>query len=117
MFEVREGVDYRHTRVGGHLRDRIVRIGAQHDHIHPALQVARHVGDGFALTQRRIGLINEDGVTTHGVDAGFKAQARAQAGLFEHQHHLFGVESTAVLAGIALDLMAQLEDGAHFGTR
>ena len=46
-----------------------------------------------------------------------KAQARAQAGLLEHQHHLLGVERVAVFARIALDVVAQLEDGAHFGAR
>jgi hypothetical protein len=115
MLEVGERVDDRHARVGGHLGDGVVRVGAQHDHIHPALHVARHVGDGFALAQRRVGLIDEDGVAAHGVDAGLEAEARAQAGLLEHQHHLLGVEGMAVLARIALDVVAQLENGAHLG--
>ena len=93
MLEVGERVDDRHARVGGHLGDGVVRVGAQHDHVHPALQVPRHVGDGFALAQRRVGLVDEDRVAAHGVDAGLESQARAQAGLLEHQHHLLGVEA------------------------
>ena len=117
MLEVGERVDDRHARVGGHLGDGVVRVGAQHDHIDPALDVARHVGNGFALAQGRTGLIDEDRVAAHGVDAGLEAEARAQAGLLEHQHHLFGVERAAILARIALDIVAQLENGAHFGAR
>ena len=44
-----------------------------------------------------------------------KAQARAQAGFLKHQHHLLGVKGVAILARIALNLVAQLEDGAHLG--
>ena len=60
-------------------------------------------------------MVDEDGVAAHGVDAGLEAQSRAQAGLLEHQHHLFGVEGVAILARIALDVVAQLENGAHLG--
>ncbi len=77
--------------------------------------IARHVGDGFALAERRVGLVDEDGVAAHGVDAGLKGEARAQAGLLKHQHHLLGVEGVAILARIALDVVAELENGAHFG--
>ena len=44
-----------------------------------------------------------------------KAEAGAQAGLLKHEHHLLGVEGVAILAGIALDVVAELEDGADFG--
>ena len=115
MLEVGERIDHRHARVGGHLGDGVVRVGAQHDHVDPALHVARHVGDGFALAERRVGLVDEDRVAAHGVDAGLEGQARAQAGLLKHQHHLLGVERVAILARIALHVVAELEDGAHFG--
>jgi hypothetical protein len=114
MLEIGERVDHRHARVGRHLGDGVVRVGAQHDYIHPALYVTRHVGDRLALAERRVGLIHEDRVAAHGVDAGLKGQARAQAGLLKHQHHLLGVEGMAILARIALDVMTQLENGAHF---
>ena len=77
----------------------------------------RHVGNGFALAQLHAGLIDEDCIAAHGVDAGLEAQARAQAGLLKHEHHLFGVERMAVLAGIALYVVAQLENCTHFRAR
>ena len=114
MLEVGERVDDRHARVGGHLGDGVVRVGAQHDDVDPALDIARHVGDGLALAERRVGLVDKDRVAAHGVDAGLEAQARAQAGLLEHQDHLLGVERVAILARVALDVVAELENGAHF---
>ena len=115
MLEVGERVDDRHARIRGHFGDGVVGVGAQHDYIDPALHVARHVGNGLAFAQRRTGLVDEDRVAAHGVDARFKAEPRAQAGLLKHQHHLLGVERVAILARIALDLVAELQDGAHFG--
>ena len=69
----------------------------------------------FALAEGRIGLIDEDRVAAHGVDAGLEGEARAQAGLLKHEHHLLGVEGVAILARIALDVVAELEDGAYLG--
>ena len=44
MFVVRECIDDGHARAGGHFRDGVMRVGAQHDDVHPALKIARHVG-------------------------------------------------------------------------
>jgi hypothetical protein len=44
-----------------------------------------------------------------------KAEARAQAGLLKHEDHLLGIEGMAILARIALDVVAELENGADFG--
>ena len=60
-------------------------------------------------------MVDEDRIAAHGVDAGLEGQAGAQARFFKHEHHLLGVERVAILAGIALDVVAQLHEGAHFG--
>ena len=72
VFEVAEGIDHRYGCIFGHLSDGVVRIGAQHDQADPALEVARHVGEGFALAERRLGLIDEDRVAAEGVDSGLE---------------------------------------------
>ena len=115
VLKVRERVDDRHAGVGGHLGDGVVRVSAQHDDIDPAFDVARHIGDGLALAERRVGLIDEDGVAAHGIDSGLEGQACAQAGFLKHEHHLLGVKGMAILERIALDFVAQLENGAHLG--
>src|SRR5215469_8040126 len=44
MFEVRESIDQWNFGTSGHLRDGLMSIGAQHDDVHPTLEVASHVG-------------------------------------------------------------------------
>jgi len=117
MLEVGERVDDRDARVGGHFGDRVVRVGAQHDDIDPALHVARDIRDGLALAEGRVGLIDKDCIAAHGVDAGLEGEARAQTDFLKHEHHLLGVKGVAILARIALDIVAELEDGADFGAR
>ena len=73
MLEIGERVNDRHPRVGGHLGDGVVCVGAQHDDVDPAFEIPRDVGDGLALAERGVGLVDKDGVAAHGVDAGLKA--------------------------------------------
>ena len=94
-------------RAGCHLGDRVVRVGAQDDDAHPALDVVRHVGDGFALAERRLGLVDEDGVAAEGIDGGFEGEARAQRRLLEEHHHLACIERVAEVFGMALDGVGQ----------
>ena len=47
MLQVAERVDHRDARVLRHPFDRLVGEGAQHDGVHPALDVVRHVAQEF----------------------------------------------------------------------
>ena len=113
VFEVGERVDDGDARAGGHLGDGLVRVGAQHHDAHPALDVVRHVGEGLALAERRLGLVDEDGVAAEGVDGGLEGEAGAQAGLLEEEDHLAGVERVAEVFGMILDRVGELHDGGH----
>ena len=101
------------SAVRGHLGDGVVRVGAEDDDVHPALEVAGHVGEGFALAEGRLGLVDEDGVAAEGVDRGLEGEARAQRGLLEEHDHLLGVERVAEVFGVALDGVRELHDGGH----
>ncbi len=74
-----------------------------------------HVGEGLALAEGGLGLVDEDGVAAEGVDGGLKGEAGAERGLFEEQDHLAGVEGVAKGLGAALDGVAELHDGGHLG--
>ena len=99
VLEVRERVDDGHVGVRGHLGDGVVREGAEDDDVHPALEVAGDVGDGLALAEGSVGLVDEDGVAADGVHRGLEGEARAQRGLFEEHDHLLGVERVAEVFG------------------
>ncbi len=98
----------------GHLGDGFVRVGAEDDDVHPALEVAGYVGDGFALAEGFLGLVDEDGVAAEGVHRGLKGEACAERGLFEEEDHLLGVERVAEVFGRELDGVRELEDGGEF---
>ena len=78
VLEVGKRVDDGDARGCGHLEDGVVRIGAEDDGGHPALDVVGHVGQRFALAEGRLGLVDEDGVAAEGVDAGLEGEAGAQ---------------------------------------
>ena len=88
MLKVGERVDDWNLGAGGHLGDGFVRVGAEHDDVHPALEVAGHVGERLALAEGRLRLVDEDGVAAEGVDGGFEGEAGTQRGLLEEHHHL-----------------------------
>ena len=68
VFVVGEGVDDGDLRAGGHLGDGVVRVGAEDHDGHPALDVVRHVRERFALAERRLGLVDKDGVAAECID-------------------------------------------------
>ncbi len=79
MLEVGERVDDGDAGAGGHLGDGVVRVGAQDHDGHPALDVVGHVGEGLALAEGRLGLVDEDGVAAERVDGGLEGEPRAEA--------------------------------------
>ena len=113
VLEVGERVDDGDARAGGHLGDGVVRVGAEDDDVHPALEVVGHVGEGLALAEGRLGLVDEDGVAAEGVDGGLEGEAGAQRGLLEEHDHLARVERVAEVFGMVLDGVGELHDGGH----
>ena len=88
VLEVREGIDDGGLGAGGHLGDGVVGVGAEDDEVHPALEVVGHVGKGLALAERRLSLVDEDGVAAEGVDGGLEGEAGAERGLLKEHDHL-----------------------------
>ncbi len=113
MLEVGERVDDGDFGAGGHLGDGVVRVGAEDDDGHPALEVVSHVGERFALAEGRLGLVDEDGVAAEGIDCGLEGETRAKAGLLEEHDHLPGVERVAEVLGVILDCVSEFHDGSH----
>lgn len=88
-------------------------VGAEDHDAHPALEVAGHVGEGLALAEGGLGLVDEDGVAAEGVDGGLEGEAGAQGGLLEEHDHLAGVEGVAEVFGMGFDGVGELHDGGH----
>jgi len=92
-----------------------VRVGAQHDDLHPALDIARDVGEGFALAEGRLGLVDEESRAAEGVHRGLEGEAGAERGLLKEHHHLLRVESPAIRGGVGLDVVREGEHAGQLG--
>ena len=95
MLQVAECVDDRNAGVLGHSFNRAVRIGAQHDGIHPAFDIVRDVAQLFARVQAPGRLIHKERVAAHAGHSSFESEAGAQRCLFEKHHHLFAGQCCA----------------------
>ena len=88
--------------------------GAQHDAVHPALEVAGDVGERFARAQPPAGLINEERTAAERADADFKRHPGTQRRLLEDEHQLLARESARKLRRARLHQAGQLEQTLHF---
>ena len=70
-------------RVRGELLERFLLEDACHDAVNPAFKALRDVGNGFALAERRDGVVEKHGRAAQASDAHFKSDARAQRWLLE----------------------------------
>ena len=75
---VGEGVDDRHPGVRRHLLDRVLAVGAPHDHRGLPAEHPRHVGDRLALADAGQGAVDQHRVPAELGDAGGERRLRAQ---------------------------------------
>src|SRR6267378_4298960 len=115
MKFVGEGVDHRNVSVAGHFLEDALLVHARDDTMHPALEVARDVGDGFARAERRrrLRVIQENDGTAHALNSDVEGDARAQRWLFENQGDEFSVERGSVAYRTGLDVRRKLEQFAR----
>jgi hypothetical protein len=61
-------------------------IYAGDDALHPAVEIASDIGDGFACAERggSLGVIEENDRAAHALDANVKSDAGAERRLFEN---------------------------------
>ena len=74
---VGEGVDHRHTRMGGELLDDGMGEGADHDHVHHPRQDPGAVGDGLAAAELGVPGGEEDGMAAELGHAGLEGDPGA----------------------------------------
>ena len=59
MKAIGERVDHRDVGVGGHFFQHALFVDARDDAVYPALKVARHVRDRFALAEPRLRMVEK----------------------------------------------------------
>src|SRR5271165_7381898 len=85
MEFVGKGVDDGDAGVGGHFLEDALLVDAGDDPVHPALEVARDIGDGFAFAETGLSVVQEDHGAAHAFDTDLEGDTGAQRGLLENE--------------------------------
>ena len=117
MEFIGERVDHGDVDAGRHFFQNTLFVNAGDDALHPTLEVAGHVGDGFALAQPRLGVIEENDVTTHALDADLKRDARAQGGLLKDESNVLAAQHGGEARRARLDVRGALQQLARVRRR
>src|SRR5882762_11976544 len=98
-------------------------IDAGDDALHPAIEIASDIGDGFAGAERggSLGVIEENHGAAHALDADVKSYARAERRLFENESDEFALQRGSVAEGTRFYVGGEVEEftgvrGAPFGS-
>src|SRR5216683_8107673 len=115
MKLVGERIDHRNARVGGHFFEDTLLVNAGDDAMHPALEVARDIGDGLARAERRgrLCVVKKNDGTAHALNADIEGDTRAERGLLKNQGDEFAVERGSVTARASLDVRGKVEQFAR----
>ena len=94
MKLVGERVDHGDAGVRRHFLEDTLMVNASDDALHPALEVARHVGDGLPCAERGgcLRVVQKNNGTTHTLDADVEGDPRAERGLLKNQRDELAVE-------------------------
>src|SRR5580700_3759721 len=88
MLHVTECVDNRNRSVQSHALDGLLRKRAQHNQVHPALQVASHVAQLLARIESLVSLIDKYRRTAEAHHSRLESQPGSQRGLLEEHDNL-----------------------------
>ena len=118
VAQVGEAVDHRDLRVPGQRHKGLVGVGAGHDEVDPAIQVARDVVDRLALAEPDVAGRQVHGVAAELRHADLESHARAQARLLEDHRQALAGEQRRPLATLELPLQSggQMQDFLELGT-
>src|SRR5258708_4008196 len=114
MKFVGERVDYGNVGVGGHFFKNALVIDAGDDALHPAIEIASDIGDGFACAERGggLGVIEENDRAAHALDADVESDASAERRLFENEGDEFSLQRGSVADGTRFYVGGEVEEFA-----
>src|SRR5712672_186964 len=98
-------------------------IDAGDDTLHPAVEIASDIGDGFAGAERggSLGVVEENHRAAHALDADVESDARTERRLFENKGDEFALQRRSVADGTRFDVGGEVEEfagvrGTPFGS-
>src|SRR5882762_2139140 len=89
-------------------------IHAGHDTLHPAIEIASDIGDGFARAERggSLGVIEENDRSAHALDADVESDACAERRLLENEGDKFSLQRGSVADGTRFYVGGEVEEFA-----
>src|SRR5712675_3088173 len=89
-------------------------IDAGDDALHPAIEIASDIGDGFACAERggSLGVVEKNHGAAHALDADVKSDAGAERRLFENKGDEFALQRGSVAHGARFDIGGEVEEFA-----
>src|SRR6266403_5491109 len=89
-------------------------IDAGDDALHPAIEIAGDLGDGFACAERGggLGVIEATHRAAHALDADVKSYAGAERRLLENEGDKFSLQRGRVAHGARFDVGGEVEEFA-----
>ncbi len=115
MKFVGERVDHRDVGVGGHFLENALVIDARDNALHPAIEIARDIGDGLAGAERSgsLRVVKENHGAAHALDTDFKGDTRAERGLLENQGDELAMQGGGVADGASFYIGREMEKFAR----
>src|SRR5580698_8045315 len=104
MKAIGESVDHRNRSVVCENLECPLLEDARDNSLHPARQIARDVGNGFALTEARARVVQISGRSAQALDRDFKGYARAQRGLLENHREEAAAQSSTIAFRLRLHI-------------
>ena len=109
MLQIAERVNHRHTSVLRHAFDGLLRERAQHNQVHPSLQVVRHVAQLLARIESFVSLVDKHRRAAQAHHSGLERQPGSQRRLLEEHHHLPPASALRKSAGRAFMIPARFK--------
>src|SRR5258708_34696104 len=104
MIDIREGVDYRHSRMRCENFKRILRKHTRDNSMHPARKAPRNIGNRFAVAKMRIRVVEVNRRAAHAGDADFKRDASAERRFLKNHRQKTTREGGLVAIRMRLDV-------------
>ena len=114
MKLVRKRVDDGNGDVGSHFFEDALFVDARDDALHPLLEIASDVGNGLALAEARLGVVEEDHEATHALNADLKGDTSAQGRLLKDQGDVLVAQDGGETRRTGLDVRGALQEIARF---
>src|SRR6266478_6271454 len=107
MINVRERIDNRCSRMLRQDFESLLRKNTRHDSLHPARKAASDIGNGFAVTEMRVGVIEINRRPAQAGNTDFECNARAQRWLFKNHCQEPASEGVLVAVRVRLNVRSQ----------